>query len=74
MSDEDLVSRRQLFTGWARGLAEGLNELVLPLVEGEVQRLRQAFDGTGDGDAPPVETVHPWRDLLEPRADDPVEP
>lgn len=65
MDDDEVVSRRDLFTGWARGLRDGLAEWVLPEIEREAQRLRDTFEapelGTG------VETVHPWRDLLEPQ-------
>jgi hypothetical protein len=32
MGDEETVSRRELFTGWARGLRDGLAEWVLPEV------------------------------------------
>jgi hypothetical protein len=66
MSEDETVSRRQFFSGWARELAEGLSEWVLPELEREAERLRGAFAGP-DGEPPPeVETVHPWRDLLEP--------
>jgi len=71
MSDDETVSRRQLFSGWARGLRDGLAEWVLPELEREAERLREAFDATGvTEDSPAVESVHPWRDLLEPREDD----
>ena len=64
--DEETVSRRQLFTGWARGLRDGLAEWVLPEVEREVDRIRDAFQAPGG----PVEIDHPWRELLEPRDDE----
>jgi hypothetical protein len=70
MGDEEAVSRRDLFTGWARGLRDGLAEWVLPELEREAERLREAFEATELGGTAGVETVHPWRDLLEPREDD----
>lgn len=67
MSDDETVSRRQLFSGWARGLRDGFAEWVLPELEREAERLKDAFESTGLGEGPGVEAVHPWRDLLEPR-------
>jgi hypothetical protein len=64
--DEETVSRRDLFGGWARSLRDGLAEWVLPEVEREVERLKEAFEAP----AYPIEPVHPWRDLLEPREDE----
>lgn len=64
--DEETVSRRDLFSGWARGLRDGLAEWVLPEVEREVERIRDAFVAPDS----PIETEHPWRDLLEPRDGD----
>jgi hypothetical protein len=63
MGDDEEVSRRELFTGWARGLRDGLAEWVLPEIEREAQRLREAFETPEPGG---VEPAHPWRDLLEP--------
>jgi hypothetical protein len=72
MSDDELVSRRDLFSGWAKSLAEGIAELVVPAVE---RRLEQGLAGNQDlvrqlhetlgtqGDEEP----HPWRDLLMPQ-------
>jgi hypothetical protein len=67
MDDEEEVSRRELFTGWARGLRDGLAEWVLPELEQQVGRLREAFEAPEGGGSSGVETVHPWRDLLEPK-------
>ena len=67
--DEETVSRRDLFSGWVRGLREGLAEWVLPEVEREVDRIRGAFETPGH----PIEPVHPWRDLLEPRDEEDAE-
>lgn len=64
--DEETVSRRDLFSGWARSLRDGLAEWVLPEVEREVERIRETFEASGH----PIETEHPWRDLLEPGDDD----
>lgn len=70
MSEDETVSRRQLFTGWARGLRDGLAEWVLPELEREAERLKEVFDTAELGGDAAVQSVHPWRDLLEPRADD----
>ena len=70
MGDEEAVSRRELFTGWARGLRDGLAEWVLPELEQQAERLRETFDAMEPGGTAGVETVHPWRDLLEPREED----
>jgi hypothetical protein len=70
MSDDEIVSRRQLFTGWARSLRDGLGEWVLPELEREAERLRDAFDTAELGGSAAVQSVHPWRDLLEPQAGD----
>jgi hypothetical protein len=64
--DEESISRRQLFTGWARGLTEGISEWVLPEIERETERIRDAFSDVEYQ----VDAVHPWRDLLEPRPGD----
>jgi hypothetical protein len=66
MGDDEEVSRRELFTGWARGLRDGLAEWVLPEIEREAQRLREAFEAPELGGTGGVEAVHPWRELLEP--------
>jgi hypothetical protein len=66
--DEEEVSRRELFTGWARGLRDGLAEWVLPEIEREARRLRDAFEAPEFGG---VETEHPWRELLEPDQEEP---
>jgi hypothetical protein len=72
MDDDEVVSRRDLFTGWARGLRDGLAEWVLPEIEREAERIREAFEAPESGG---VEAVHPWRDLLEPREpEEPEEP
>jgi hypothetical protein len=71
MDDDEVVSRRDLFTGWARGLRDGLAEWVLPEIEREAERLRETFEAPEPGG---VEPVHPWRDLLEPRDEEPEEP
>jgi hypothetical protein len=68
MSDDEVeeVSRRELFTGWARGLRDGLAEWVLPEIEREAQRLREAFEAPESGSTGGVQPDHPWRELLEP--------
>ena len=63
MDDEEAVSRRELFTGWARGLRDGLAEWVLPELEQQVGRLREAFEAPEFA----ADAEHPWRDLLEPK-------
>ena len=71
MDEDEVVSRRELFSGWARSLAEGVAEWVVPMVERRleaglagrpdlVQQLHETF-GTS-----PEEPAHPWRDLLMP--------
>jgi len=70
MGDDEEVSRRELFTGWARGLRDGLAEWVLPEIEREAQRLREAFQAPEFGGTGGVEPVHPWRDLLEPEPEE----
>ncbi|HYW25924.1 MAG TPA: hypothetical protein VE953_17255 [Terriglobales bacterium] len=70
MGDEETVSRRELFTGWARGLRDGLAEWVLPELEQQAARLREAFEAPEFGGGAGVETPHPWRDLLEPQAEE----
>jgi len=67
MGEDEEVSRRELFTGWARGLRDGLAEWVLPEIEREAQRLREAFQAPEFGGTDGVQPDHPWRDLLEPR-------
>lgn len=57
MSDEEPVSRRDLFSGLARELASGLTEWVLPQDEQPPPE---------PDSAPDEEHVHPWRDLLMP--------
>lgn len=69
MSDEEGVSRRGFFSAWAREIAEGLAEFVLPELEREAERLRGVFE-----QPPAVETVHPWRDLLQPADDEEPHP
>jgi hypothetical protein len=75
MTDDEAISRRELFSAWARGLADGVAQWVVPYVEqrlaGQEDLMRQLRDSL-DG-APPVgeEYVHPWRDLLEPRQEQP---
>lgn len=65
--DDEVVSRRELFRGWARGLTDGIAQFVVPMVEQRlaghqdlVQQLRDTLDAGGE------EPVHPWRDLLMP--------
>jgi hypothetical protein len=70
MGDDETVSRRELFSGWARGLRDGLAEWVLPEVEQQVERIRETFNATEVDGTAAVESVHPWRDLLEPRTED----
>ncbi len=70
MDEDELVSRRDLFSGWARSLAEGVAEWVVPMVErrleaglaGSPDLARQLHETFGTGEEP----VHPWRDLLMP--------
>ena len=74
MDEDEEVSRRDLFTGWARGLRDGLAEWVLPEIEREAARLREAFEAPEFGGGSDAEAVHPWRDLLEPEPEEPEEP
>ncbi len=71
MSEDEIVSRRELFTGWARGLVEGLAELVVPELEREGERLREALGAIDVDIAAGLETAHPWRELLDPRSEEP---
>lgn len=74
MSEDEAISRRELFSGWARGLADGVARWVLPHVEqrlsGQQDLMRQLRDSL---DLAPgaEEYVHPWRDLLRPPPDEP---
>jgi len=68
MSDDDQVSRRDLFRIWARSFSDGVSEFVVPMVEQRlsghqdlVQQLRDTLE-SGGGE----EQAHPWRDLLMP--------
>ena len=73
--EPEAVSRRGLFGGWARGLADGLAEWVLPQLELQrtaheelVARMRGVMDRDEPGepaDADGEGAVHPWRDLLQ---------
>ena len=67
MPDDERISRRELFSGWRRGFAEGVARWVVPMVEQRlaghndlVRQLQETLDGPSEGDA------HPWRDLLMP--------
>ena len=70
MGEDETVSRRELFTGWARGLVEGLAEFVVPELERESERLREALGAIDADFAAGGETEHPWRELLEPRSEE----
>ncbi len=77
MSEDEAVSRRELFTGWARGLTDGLAELVIPRLERQreahvelARRIEEALDPLQPA-APSEEPSHPWRDVLMPPADRP---
>ncbi|HXM54078.1 MAG TPA: hypothetical protein VOB72_01720 [Candidatus Dormibacteraeota bacterium] len=67
MADDEPISRRELFSGWSRGFAEGVARWVVPMVEQRlsehqdlVRQLQESIGGPPEGDA------HPWRDLLMP--------
>jgi hypothetical protein len=73
MDDEELLDRRQFFTSWTQGLAEGLARWVVPHLERQrdahLDLARQLGDLLGVDDPPPAavqEEPHPWRDLLTP--------
>jgi hypothetical protein len=72
MDEEEVVSRRQLFGGWAKGLRDGLAEWVLPALETQqaaheevARRLQDLLDTASPAPAGD-EVVHPWRDVLMP--------
>lgn len=75
MSEDEAISRRELFSGWARGLADGVAQWVVPHLErrlaGQQDLLRQLQDSLDLPDLPGEdEYVHPWRDLLQPPPDE----
>ncbi len=71
MSEDETVSRRELFSGWARGLVEGLAEIVLPELERESERLREAFSAVDSDLDAGVDTANSWRELVEPGSEEP---
>ena len=74
MSEDEAISRRELFSGWARGLGDSLARWVLPHIEqrlaGQQDLMRQLRDSLDLGPGT-EEYVHPWRDLLQPPPDEP---